>query len=116
MVDVLRAALLPARTLGIVSSSLSVFAFGALADHLARLDRCRLVLPSEDADLSFLGSDMDRPTRNGLQLRPLAGRLATWVANKVEVRRAAKTVPQGALVVQERSTHAVWTCPASVDG
>ena len=60
----------------------------------------RLVLPPDDAELSFFGSDADRAARNQLQGRWLARRCADWIEKKVEVRRAGRPVPQGAIVLR----------------
>ena len=60
----------------------------------------RLVLPPGDAELSLFGSEADRAARNRLQGRWLASRCADWVEKTVEVRRADRPVPQGAVVLR----------------
>ena len=65
------------------------------------MGNARLVLPPKDADLSLFGSDADRAARNRLQGRWLARRCADWVEKTVEVRRADRPVPQGAVVLRD---------------
>ena len=62
--------------------------------------KARLVLPPNDAELGLHGTDVDRAARNRLQGRWLARRCAEWVENTVEVRRADRSVPQGAVVLR----------------
>jgi SNF2 family DNA or RNA helicase len=84
-----------------VTPALSLFAFGELQSELAKLSAARIVLPADGADLCFLGTDVDRPARNRLQGRWLAGRLASWFQGMAELRRASGSVPQGAMVLRE---------------
>jgi hypothetical protein len=86
---------------GVVSAALSIFAFAELRSGPQAIERCQLVLPPEKSDLVLLGSAGDRPTRNRLQVRWLAGQLAQWLATKVELRRAPTAIPQGAMVIRE---------------
>jgi len=115
VVDLVRARLAQARALGIVSPKLSMFAFGELRPELERLDNCRLVLPSEAGELGLLGGEADRPWRNRLQARWLAGQLATWIRHKAEVRHALGPVPQGAMVVYDSAKAAAQALMGSFE-
>ncbi len=101
VIDLLRPQLTAGRQCDVVTSTISLFAFSELVHELAALERCRLVLPSVDADLAVLGLDADRAARNRLQTRWLARRLTQWLENKTEVRRAVGAVPQGAFVLRD---------------
>jgi len=87
--------------LDIVSSSLSLFAFAEILGDVAKLAKARLLLPPEQTDLALLGLEADRGARNRLQARWLARRLAAWLVDKVELRRAPGLVPQGAIVLRD---------------
>ena len=101
VIDLVRPLLKPGQDMGVVSAALSMFAFAELVSGLQVIERCQLVLPPEGSDLQLLGTAADRPARNRLQARWLAGQLAQWLTNKVELRRATAAVPQGAMVIQE---------------
>lgn len=93
--------------LGVVSATLSAFAFAELLSELKDIESCQLILPPEGADLELLGSAADRPARNRLQTRWLTGQLVQWLTKKVHLRRAASTVPQGAIVIRETDNQPV---------
>jgi hypothetical protein len=78
----------------------SLFAFAELRQSLTKLERVQLILPPTDGGLELLGSEHDRAARNRLQARWLAKQCADWLADKVEVRRANRYVPQGAAVLR----------------
>jgi SNF2 family DNA or RNA helicase len=101
VIDLVRPQMQPGHRLDAVTPALSLFAFAELMKEAARLDRARLLLPQEGMDLSDLGSDSDRASRNQLRTRWLAKRFAEWLAAKAEVRRAVGAVPQSALVVRD---------------
>ena len=101
VIDLVRPWLVQGNQLDVVTSSLSLFAFSELLGEVAKLAKTRLVLPPEDHNLALLGSEADRGARNRLQARWLARRCATWLQEKVELRRARGPVPQGALVVRD---------------
>jgi SNF2 family DNA or RNA helicase len=101
VIDLVRPLLSSGQEVGVVSAALSTFAFAELRSGLQAIERCQLVLPPEGSDLELLGSEGDRPARNRLQARWLAGQLAQWLATKVELRRASTAVPQGAMVIRE---------------
>ena len=93
-----------------VTPAFSLIAFGNLADDLSAVASARLVLPPDDTELGLFGSGADRPTRNRLQGRWLAKQVADWVEKKVQLRRADRSVPQGAVVLSNgdgRSRQAV---------
>ena len=107
VVDLISPALSGGRHVDVVTSALSLFAFADLLPRFAALDRCRLLLPPDTTDLSLFGSDADRPARNRLQARWLAGHLSRWVADKADVRRAPGAVPQGTFVIRDKSGQAL---------
>ena len=100
VVDIVRPWLGTGNRVDLVSSTLSLFAFGELAGNLARTAGARLVLPPDETDLDLLGSVADRAARNRLQGRWLASHCSDWIENAAEVRRANETVPQGAIVLR----------------
>ncbi len=101
VIDLVRPWLAEGNQLDIVSSSLSLFAFAEILGDVAKLAKARLLLPPEQTDLALLGLEADRGTRNRLQARWLARRLAAWLVDKVELRRALGLVPQGAMVLRD---------------
>ena len=94
VIDLVRPQMQPGYCLDAVTPALSLFAFAELMKEAARLDRARLLLPQEGMDLSDLGSDSDRASRNQLRTRWLAKRFAEWLAAKAEVRRAVGRLGQ----------------------
>ncbi|MCM8612809.1 helicase-related protein [Accumulibacter sp.] len=101
VIDLLRPQLSPRCQLDVVTPAFSLFAFSAMRRELDALAGCRLLLPSATSDLAVLGSDADRAERNRLQTRWLARRLAQWLKDKTEIRRAVGAVPQGAFVLRD---------------
>ena len=101
VLDLARPGITPGGELDIVSPAFSLFAFADLHEDLFKGGHARLVLPPDDADLALLGGTADRGRRNQLQLRWLAARCAEWLITNAEVRRAASSVPQGALVLRD---------------
>jgi len=101
VVDLARAWLPDASRLDVATAAVSLFAFEDLASQLGRIDETRLILPSDGADLAWLGTDGDRAARNRLQARWLADQCAAWVDARVEVRRARGAIPQGAMVMRD---------------
>jgi hypothetical protein len=100
VIDLIRPLLRPGNRLDMVTPALSLFAFASVLDEFSGLSGARLVLPPEGTDLGLLGIEGDRAARNRLQVRWIAGRLAGWLQDKVEVRRARGSVPQGAVVLR----------------
>jgi len=107
VIDLVGPLLSAGQELGVVSAALSTFAFAELRTAFQTIERCQLVLPPEGLDLHLLGSAADRPARNRLQARWLAGQLAQWLESKVDIRRAATTVPQGAIVIRDAESQPV---------
>jgi len=101
VIDLIRPQLEPGHQLDLATSALSLFACAELLDKLTNLAKVRLLLPEPNTDLTFLGSEADRPARNRLQARWLARRCADWIASGVEIRQAAGPVPQGAVVLRD---------------
>ncbi len=100
VIDLLRPPLNPGHKVGCITPALSLFAFSELRRELCDLEHVQLVLPPDDDGLQFLGGDGDRAARNRLHARWLANQCAKWIGDKVELRRAAGPVPQGAAVVR----------------
>lgn len=101
VIDVIRPGLARGHHLHALTPALSLFAFGEVMREAGELARCRLVLPPAPADLGLLGSAGDRAARNRLRSRWLAQRLARWIQEKAEIRRAVGSVPQGAFVLRD---------------
>jgi hypothetical protein len=101
VIDLIRPGLIPGQQLDLVTSSLSLCAFGELLKEVAALGRVRLLLPPTDTDLAVLGGRGDRSFRNSLRSHWLARRMAEWLRDKVEVRRALGPIPQGILVLRD---------------
>ena len=101
VIDLIRDGAQPGCRLDLVSSTLSLFAFAELRDRFNAVDAARFLLPPASADLALLGTAADRAARNRLQARWLARRLAAWIVDKAEVRRASALIPQGAATVRD---------------
>ena len=101
VIDLIQPGLIRGHQLDVVTPAFSLFAFAAIIREASELARCRLVLPSDNAELGILGSPADRAARNHLQSRWLAQRLVQWIQDKAEVRRAIGPVPQGAFVLRD---------------
>ena len=100
VVDLIQPLMQPGNRIDIASEALSLHAFGELTRHLSRLVNTRLILPPADTDLSLFGTDSDRAARNRLQGSWLAEHCADWIENAVEIRRANRSIPQGAIVLR----------------
>lgn len=103
VIDLIRPHLTSGNQLGLVSPSFSLYAFAELRKALSMLGRIQLILPNETVgrELKFLGGEADRGARNRLQARWLANQCAKWASEKVDLRLAAGSVPQGAVVVRK---------------
>lgn len=101
VIDLIRPHLRRGNQVGCVTPSFSLYAFAEMREALSVLDRVQLILPSDDEALEFLGADGDRAARNRLQARWLANQCAKWVREKVDLRRASGSVPQGAVVIRK---------------
>jgi hypothetical protein len=101
--ELLQRTLEPGGTLDVMSAGFGLFAYAALRPQLAKLTKVRLLVPPPGQDLGLLGGDDDRQRRNQLQARWLAEQATDWLATKVELRAAQSGVPQGLLVVRDRS-------------
>jgi len=100
-IDLLKQGLIPGGHIDLATGELSLFAFEALKPGLSRLASARLLLPPAGEDLRLAGNEADRPARNRLMLRWLAGRLAEWLGAKAEMRQARDAVPQGTVVLRD---------------
>lgn len=114
VMDLVRPLLKSGVELGIASASLSAFAFAELLSELKSIHSCQLLLPPEGTDLELLGSPADRPARNRLQTRWLAGQLLRWLREKGHVRFAATTVPQGAIVIRDAENQPIQSLLGSL--
>lgn len=103
----MRPALASGSRIDLVTPELSLFAYAEFRKELSTVTKSRLVLPAFGADLAVLGTQADRASRNLMQSRWLAGRLADWIHEKAEVRNAQGPVPQGAAVLRDGSPQAL---------
>jgi len=106
VVDLVRPWLGAGHHLDAVTPELSLFAFAELVGGLSRLERSRVVLPSDGALLAPMGNDADRASRNRLMTRWLARCCAEWIERAVDVRQAAGPVPQAAIVLRDSDMRA----------
>ena len=104
VLDLIRPGLAQGNLLDVVTPVFSLFAFAEVQNDLKALARCRLLLPPVTGELAVLGTDADRPLRNRLHTRWLAGRLIQWLEHKAEVKRAPGSVPQGAFIVRDATS------------
>ncbi|SOE81309.1 SNF2 family N-terminal domain-containing protein [Caballeronia arationis] len=100
VIDLIRPHLKRGNELACATPTFSLFAFAELLESLSVLEKVRLIFPADDTALEFLGSVDDRAARNRLQARWLANRCAQWISERVELRRALGSVPQGAAVLK----------------
>lgn len=100
VIDLMRPHLKNGNRLDCVTPSFSLYAFAELRKALSALDRVQLIVPPDNEALKLLGTEGDRAARNRLQARWLANQCAKWISEKVELRRASKAVPQGAVVMR----------------
>jgi len=107
VVDLLREWLKESKQLDLITPSLSLFAFEAVQDELARLTGVRLLIPPPGTDLGLLGSDADRAARNRLQAHWLAKQLSDWLEKKTEVRETGGPIPQSAAVIRDQDFRAL---------
>jgi SNF2 family DNA or RNA helicase len=103
VVDLIGERLTPDSQLDLVTPEVSLFAFSELEPRLAKIRRCRLILPTIDSAHALNGSAEDRVARNRLRLRWLAGRLHQWLGSNVDIRFALSGVPTGLAVVRDQT-------------
>src|SRR5687767_8647093 len=103
IVNLVRPLLISGASFDVMTPALSIFACEPLLDGLRRSPGCRLLLPAEGFDLTLLGTPADRAARNRLQSRWLASQVGDWLRAETEVRFARGAVPQGALVVRDKT-------------
>ena len=77
VVDLIQPWLQPGNQMDLASESLSLHAFGELAEKLARMSHARLVLPPPDTELELFGANGDRgrakPAARPVADQPLRG-------------------------------------------
>lgn len=100
VIDLMRPHLKHGNRLDCVTPSFSLYAFAEIRKALSSLDRVQLILPPDNEALELLGTESDRAARNCLQARWLANQCAKWMSEKVDLRRASRSVPQGAAVMR----------------
>ncbi|HHM7841094.1 TPA: helicase-related protein [Pseudomonas aeruginosa] len=100
VIDLMRPHLKHGNRLDCVTPSFSLYAFAEIREALFHLDRVQLIVPPDNEALELLGTKGDRAARNRLQARWLANQCAKWISEKVELRRASRSVPQGAVVMR----------------
>jgi hypothetical protein len=100
VIDEIRPWLADGNQIDVVSPALSLFAFAETVRDISKLSRGRLLLPADGADLALLGEAADRGARNRLQAHWFAKQCANWLQEKIELRRAHGSVPQGAIVIR----------------
>ncbi|MDR3351850.1 MAG: helicase [Zoogloeaceae bacterium] len=100
VIDLMRPHLKRGNRLDCVTPSFSLYAFAEMREALSALGRVQLIVPPDDEALELLGSEGDRAARNCLQARWLANQCAKWISEKVDLRRASRSVPQGAAVIR----------------
>jgi hypothetical protein len=100
VVDVLRPLLPGAAQFDLATSRISLYAFAALAQELKAVQSARLIVSAELDPANLLGTDVDRPLRNGLGAPRLAEVFAAWLQASVQVRQAGGGVPQAAAVMR----------------
>src|SRR5262245_17989836 len=121
VIDALREVLKPDCAVDIASPAFSLFAFAEVQNLLDEVSSCRLILPTaQGTNLGLIGSEADRPFRNRLQARWLAGKCATWVKKKAEVRGASMSLPQSTLITSHKDPGLrriiTGNCPFTTDG
>lgn len=100
VIDLMKPHLKHGSQLDCVTPSLSLYAFAEIREALSALDRVQLIVPPDNEALELLGTEGDRAARNRLQARWLANQCAKWISEKVALRRAPRSVPQGAAVMR----------------
>ncbi|WP_414613856.1 helicase-related protein [Stenotrophomonas muris] len=100
MLELMRPFLEVGNRLDCVTPSFSLYAFAQLREALCSVERVRLIVPADSESLDLLGTDDDRAERNRLQARWLANQCAKWINEKVDLRLAKGSVPQGAAVMR----------------
>ncbi|AZN53392.1 helicase-related protein [Pseudomonas aeruginosa] len=100
VIDLMQPHLKHGNRLDCVTPSFSLYAFAEIREALSALDRVQLIVPPDNEALALLGSAGDRASRNRLQARWLANQCAKWINEKVALRRASGSVPQGAAVMR----------------
>lgn len=100
VLELMRPFLEPGNRLDCVTPSFSLYAFAQLREALCAVERVRLIVPADSESLDLLGTDDDRVERNRLQARWLANQCAKWISEKVDLRLAKGSVPQGAAVMR----------------
>ena len=105
VVDSLREGLGPAARLAMLTGELSVFAYGALREHLDGLDSVRLLLAPDQTDgrpppgaAALLGGPEERGLRNGLRGPHLSRLMAEWLRGRGDVSALAAPVPSSLYV------------------
>jgi len=89
-----------ARSMDVAAADLSIYAVAELLRDATTLQELRLVLPALMQELGYLGGAADRTSRNRLDARAVAAKIAEWLAAVAQVRVARAGIPQGAVVLR----------------
>ncbi len=85
-------------TLSVVSTLFSLYAYNELKNELSKVDKFRLLVPSNGNEESFLknlsGNHLDRRLRNRLDITRIARECSEWLKQKCEVRELSSPVFQ----------------------
>ena len=65
VIDLIRPLLSPGSQMDMLSPTLSLFAFAEIRSVLAKIHRCRVLIPKIEGGLASLGSPADRGARRG---------------------------------------------------
>ena len=101
LVDVLQSAMPFSRSMDVAAADLSIYAVAELLRDGPTLQPLRLVLPALLQELGYLGGAADRASRNRLDARAVAAKIAEWIAAVALVRVARHGIPQGAVVLRD---------------
>lgn len=107
VIDLLKPLLKSMGQFDMMTPSFSLFAFAELLEDMRNVDKVRALLPNKSNDLMLLGTESDRAARNRLQNHWFAKRCADWIQEKVEIRRASGSVPQGTIILRDDKAHPI---------
>jgi len=101
VIDLVASHVTPGTKLDLLSARFSMYAFASVLPYLHQLKHARLILPRDADQLELTGGEADRPSRNMLRSRWLAGEAAAWLKNAAEVRLSDQIIPQGLFVIND---------------
>ena len=118
VIDALCPVLTNAKSLDIVTPTLSLYGYSELKDRLAKVPDIRLILPEDvAAPTQLMGSIAERIYRNHLTSRYLAQDLYDWLNKRADIKASVSPLPQSAFIIHGRdpgsSRAVVGSCPLS---